>query len=69
MNTSELLTARAQVEKLERDLLQGITETANVLGYELTKKDGTTVPPTPARRKRRTKAEIEAARAAGQVPS
>lgn len=61
MDTQQLTAARKQVEELEAELLQEITEKASLLGYRL--EPQTTIPPATGqkpKRKRRTKAEIEA---------
>jgi hypothetical protein len=67
VNTTELEAARKQLADIEAAILSDITEKATALGYTLVK-DSTDKSPAPegqkVRRKRRTRAEMEAARAA-----
>jgi predicted DNA-binding transcriptional regulator YafY len=59
MDTIEGLTsARQQVAELEREMLEDVQAKATLLGYELVKAEGR--PIKPQKRKRRTRAEIEA---------
>lgn len=63
MNTDQLKQARQQVTQLEEEMLVDLKAKAELLGLQLV----TIEAPLPkVKRKRRTKAEIEAARVAAQ---
>ena len=63
MDTVQLETARKAVADLEAKMLEDVSAKAAILGFTLVK-DGTIPPASPKqKRHRRTKAEIEVARA------
>jgi hypothetical protein len=64
----QLKAAREQIEQAEAEVLADIQAKAQLLGYSLVRQGTVPTPQTPAtKRKRRTKAEMEAARSQEQT--
>lgn len=64
MTTEQLKAARQQVAQLEEEMFADLKAKADLLGLTFVKEEA---PMPKARRKRRTKAEIEAAKAQAQT--